>query len=304
MIKTIQRWIYKTVVDGFFSPDCSNYNSLEVRRTCRTKAQGRDKFKAHNIPHAQGLIFLSPFTALRFVKQHGFPVVIKPNLSSFSRGSFFPIKNYWQLWKAMILARIYWPWLVVEEYVAGKNYRITVFDGEVIAASERFEPYVDGDGESTISELMIAENKIRKKMRLYPVMHELLPSKEVIKHLKSQKLNLKSVPKKGERVKLFYRIALSPGGIVKNLDLETVTAKNKQLAIKILDAFEARIFGIDLIMEQGLDVDWDQQKTVVLEVNSRPYMKLHEYPRYGEKPDFTSYYDQLDSLEVSDTDVF
>lgn len=304
MIKTVQRWVYKRVVDGFFSRDCSNYNSLEVRRTCRTKAQGRERFAAHDIPHARGCIFLSPFTALKFVKQYGFPVVVKPNLSSFSRGSFFPIENYGQLWKALILARIYWPWLVIEEYVAGRNYRFTVLDGALLAVSERFEPYVDGDGKSTILELMNAENEIRESMKLYPVIHPLKPSKEVLKYLKSQKLTLQSVPTKGQRVKLFYRIALSPGGIVENIDLQTITPKNAQLAKKVLDTFEARIFGIDIIMEKGPEVDWDKQKTVVLEVNSRPYMKLHEYPRYGEKPDFKAYYDQLDSLEVTDTDVF
>ena len=304
MLKTVQRWFYQTVVNGFFSPDCSNYNSLEVRRTCRTKAQGRTKFAEHDIIHARGCIFLNPFTALKFVKDYGFPVVIKPNLSSFSRGSFFPINSYKELWKAMFLARVYWPWLVIEEYIPGGNYRITACNGQIIAASERFEPYVDGDGVSTIAELMTAENAIRESMKIYPAMHPLMPSKPVLRYLKSQQLNLESVPDKGQRVKLFHRVALAPGGIVKNLELEKITPKNQALAKKILEAFGARIFGIDLIMEKGPYVDWDAQKCAVLEVNSRPYMKLHEYPRYGEKPDLSNYYAELEALEVADTDVF
>ena len=37
-----------------------------------------------------------------------------------------------------------------------------------------------------------------------------------------------------------------------------------------------------------------------IEVNSRPYMKMHHYPRYGEAEDFTSALAELDSLEVAD----
>ena len=72
---------------------CSNYNSLEVRKSCRSKEQARDKFQQGNIPYAKGLIFFNPFAAIRFAKEHGFPLVIKPNVSGFSRGSHFPIRN-------------------------------------------------------------------------------------------------------------------------------------------------------------------------------------------------------------------
>jgi len=304
MTKAIQRWIYKTVVDGFFSPDCSNYNSLAVRRTCRTKSQGRARFAADAIPHAAGAIFINPWKAFSFVKKHGFPVVIKPDLSSFSRGSFFPINNYQELCSAILGAKLYWPKTVIETYIVGDNYRITAYDGKVVAASRRFEPFVDGNGKNTIAQLIDQENKVREAMGIYPVMHPLIADKKVIKYLKKQRLTLESVPKSGERIKLFHRVALSPGGIVENLDLEKVTDKNRALCKKILDLFEAQIFGIDLIMEKGPYVDWDQQKCAVLEVNSRPYMKLHEYPRYGPKPDLSEYYRQLESLAVEDKDVF
>jgi glutathione synthase/RimK-type ligase-like ATP-grasp enzyme len=33
-------------------------------------------------------------------------------------------------------------------------------------------------------------------------------------------------------------------------------------------------------MESGIDIDFDKQKTIFLEVNSRPFLKMHEYPRY------------------------
>jgi hypothetical protein len=39
----------------------------------------------------------------------------------------------------------------------------------------------------------------------------------IIKHLKKQKLTLESIPKKDEEIILFHRVALAPGGTLKNI---------------------------------------------------------------------------------------
>jgi len=43
-------------------------------------------FEQHDFPHAKGDIFYSPFKAISFAKEHGFPLVVKPNVSGYSRG--------------------------------------------------------------------------------------------------------------------------------------------------------------------------------------------------------------------------
>ncbi len=78
---------------------------------------------------------------------------------------------------------------------------------------------------------------------------------------------------------MYHRVSLAPGGVLETIDVDTITPKNKALFIKIIDLFEANIFGIDVIMEKGIDVDYDKQKTIFLEVNSRPYLKMHNFPR-------------------------
>jgi hypothetical protein len=133
---------------------CSNYNSLEVRRGCRSKKQARDKFAAGDIPHAQGTIFFNPFTAIKFAKEHGFPLVIKPNVSGFSRGSHFPIRNNKELWRAIFLAKLWWPTTVVEQYLQGKNYRVVITKAGVISVLQRYPAFIKGDGINTISALI------------------------------------------------------------------------------------------------------------------------------------------------------
>ena len=196
--KAIYAWISKKFMDG-----CSNYNSLEVRKSCRSKEQARDKFKEGGIPHAQGLIFFNPFAAVKFAQQFGFPLVIKPNVSGFSRGSHFPIRNYKELWKAIFLAKCWWPFTVVEQYLEGKNYRVVVANGEVVSVLQRYAPAVKGNGSSTIRELMKIENAIREEMKLYPVISPLKESAQTSAFLAKQGLNFDSVPEEGQRVTYF-----------------------------------------------------------------------------------------------------
>jgi len=63
--KTVYKWISDTFMDG-----CSSYNPLSVRKASRSKKQARDMFQQHDIPHAKGTTFFSPYTAYKFVKEH------------------------------------------------------------------------------------------------------------------------------------------------------------------------------------------------------------------------------------------
>lgn len=297
--KIIYAWISKTLMGG-----CSNYNSLAVRKSCRSKEQARDKFKQGGIPHAQGLIFFNPFSAIKFAKKFGFPLVIKPNVSGFSRGSHFPIRDYKALWKAIFLAKCWWPFTVVEQYLEGKNYRVVVANGEVVSVLQRYAPSVKGDGHSTIRELMQVENAIREKMQLYPVISPLKETPQSRAYLAKQGLNFESIPEAGQRVTLFYRISLAPGGVVEVIKKERLPAVNIALFKNVLDLFDANILGIDVILEKGIEFDYREQQCIFLEVNSRPYLKMHDYPRYGDVEDLSEQMALLDALDITQSDTF
>ncbi|PKF60808.1 cyanophycin synthetase [Psychromonas sp. psych-6C06] len=297
--KIIYAWISKTFMDG-----CSNYNSLQVRKSCRSKKQARDKFKQGGIAHAQGMIFFNPFKAVKFAKKYGFPLVIKPNVSGFSRGSHFPINNYQQLWKAMFFAKCWWPFTVVEQYLQGHNYRVVVANGQIMSVLERYAPFVIGDGQSTIEQLIDVENNTREKMGLYPCMSPLQKGKQTTYFLKKSGYTLTSIPAVDENVTLFYRISLAPGGVVEVIEKTTLPEANQKLFKQVLALFDANILGIDVIMENGINQDHRDQKVIFLEVNSRPYLKMHNYPRYGKAEDLSAHFDALDKLEISQSDIY
>jgi D-alanine-D-alanine ligase-like ATP-grasp enzyme len=297
--KLIYRWISKR-----FMGDCSSYNSLEVRKSCRSKKQAREAFAEGKIPHAKGLIFLSPLKAVGFAKEYGFPLVIKPNVSGFSRGSHFPINNFSELWKAIFLAKLWWPTTVIEQYLEGQNYRVVVVQGKIMSVLQRYAPYVVGNGVDSISSLIDVENTTRQEMNLYPCIHPLQKGKVTRKFIKKKGYKLETVPADGEIVTLFYRISLAPGGVVRTIEQATIPEVNQELFKSVLKLFDANILGIDVILEKGIETDYRDQKCIFLEVNSRPYLKMHNFPRYGAKEDLSSYFEDLDQLDIQQAEFF
>lgn len=261
-------------------------------------------FARHDIPHAKGTLFYNPFTAYKFAREHGFPLCIKPDVSGFSRGSHFPITNYRQLWKAALMVKIWWPGSIIEQYLLGSNYRVLATGDKLVSVIRRYPPFVDGNGYDSIDKLIDDENAIRAQMGLYPTIHPIEKSASVVAYLKLQGKSLNTVPAAGERIYTFNRVALAPGGVVEIIDQNTIPTVNKQLFLKVIKAFEANLFGIDVIFEDSIEKDYRDQKCIFLEVNSRPYTRMHSYPRYGKAENLEHFYKEMDSLVIVDSDTF
>ena len=283
---------------------CSNYNSLQVRKASRSKRQARSMFARHDVPHAKGKLFYNPWTAHQFAKDHGFPLCIKPNVSGFSRGSHFPITNSRELWKAALLVKVWWPGSVVEQYLSGANYRVLATDKELVSVIRRYPPFVDGNGKDSINKLIDDENAVRETMGLFPTIYPIPKSAATTAYLARSGRDLDTVPAQGERVYTYNRIALAPGGVVETIDQASIPAANRELFLRIIKAFDARLFGIDVIFEEGIEKDFREQRCIFLEVNSRPYTRMHSFPRYGQNENLQAFYEEMDALTVADADTF
>ena len=300
-------WIKKTLYAGinrWFVRGCTNYNSLEVRRSCRSKEQARSLFARHKVPHAQGLVFINPLRAFRFAREHGFPLVVKPNVGGFSRGSHFPITSYRQLLKAVLLVKIWWPVSVVERYLKGHNYRVLVANGEVVSVLHRHPPQVTGNGKDSIATLIDKENLVRQQMGLLPCMSLLKKNTAARRFLARSGYAFSTILAQGEIACLSPRIALKPGGTVDTLPVDQMADDTRELMCRLLGLFKANILGIDIIMEKGIEHSYKSQDCILLEVNSRPYVKMHNYPRRGEKQDLSTCLQKLESLDLTGSDTF
>ncbi len=193
---------------------------------------------------------------------------------------------------------------MIEQYLAGRNYRVVVVKDEIMSVIRRYPPFVVGDGQAAINELIERENRKREEMQLYPVMHPIQKNRKTARFLKKSHLTFASVPAEGQVVYLHNRVALAPGGIVETLDTGIIHKDNLDLFLKIAPWFGANILGIDAIFEKGIHIPYTEQRAIFLEVNSRPYLKMHHFPRYGEKQDLQRFYDILESLDITNKDIF
>lgn len=302
-MRKLKALIYAWISERYMH-DCSNFNTLTVRKGCRSKAQGRAIFEKNNVPHACGMIFLWPWSAHRFARQHGFPLVIKPNVSGYSRGSYFPIYNYRELYRAIFRAKVWWPTTVIEQYLKGANYRVLTEANGLISVIRRYPPFVIGNGQDTIETLIDTENETRRQMNLYPTIYPIAKNHKAIQHLGKQNLGLSSIPEKDQHVEIFHRVALAPGGAIETIDQNTIPDENKTLFMQVVNMFGANVLGIDVIFEKGIETPHSEQKCIFIEVNSRPYINMHHYPRYGKVEDFSAALAQLEQLDINDKDIF
>ena len=299
----MKKLIHK-IIAKYFLPGCSDYNSVDVRRACRSKVQSREIFERNNLPYAKGESFFTPMKAFKFANTHGFPLVIKPNVGGFSRGAHFPIKDKSHLLKASIFVKIWWPISIVEEYLLGKNYRVVVTKDGIMSILRRYPPFVIGDGKSNIEELITMENKIRKDMKLYPIVKDIPINSPIKNYLAKQSLSLNSVITENSKVYLHNKISLKMGSSVEIIDKDRLSISNKEKLIKLLNSVNANILGIDVICKDGLEVDFDKQECIFLELNSRPFLAMHDKPRFGKIEDLSNFHDNLEKTKVDNRDIF
>jgi D-alanine-D-alanine ligase-like ATP-grasp enzyme len=296
--------LFHQLIAKIFLSNCSDYNSLALRRACRSKAQARAVFEKLQLPYAQGDTFLTPIKAFNFAKKHGFPLVVKPNVGGFSRGAHFPITHKMALFKASILVKIWWPVSIIEQHLQGKNYRVVMTKFGLMSILRRHPPFVIGNGKNNISELIDAENQIRLDMDLTPIIQSIPKNNAIKNYLKQQKLHLNSVPNDQQRIYLHQKISLNLGASVEVVDKNKISQQNKNDLEQVLSYFNGNILGIDVICAQGIEVDFKAQKSIFLELNSRPFLKMHDKPRYGAPEDLSFFYQKLNQLSIQDHEKF
>lgn len=164
--------------------------------------------------------------------------------------------------------------VLIEEFAKGMEYRFLVVDGKCLSVAHRRAASVVGDGKSTIKELMIEKsNEYWHRLVGSPLKMD-LPLEE---HLKSQGYNYDSIISKGKRVFLRTNSNCSSGG--ESVDYtEKMPLKFKKIAEKAAKAFDAKICGVDIIVE-----DFNKDNYSIVEINDNPGYSISEWPYDGKE---------------------
>ena len=210
---------------------------------------------------------------LRFAKRIGFPVIVKPNSGSQGVGVAL-VHNEQEFSRAMKLIFKNDKVALVQKPVRGKDYRVVVLDKTIISAYERIPLSVVGNGRSTIRQLLVQKARgFRASGRDTSIN---IKDSRIANKLRQQKLNLHSIPRRGEHVFLLDNANLSSGG--DSIDVTSVIHPEfKRLAINLTRDMGLRLCGVDLMIRGGISEQ--PKKYWVLEINAAP--GLDHYVKTG-----------------------
>jgi D-alanine-D-alanine ligase-like ATP-grasp enzyme len=172
----------------------------------------------------------------------------------------------------------YYEQLIIEEFHGKLNsYRVLVFKRRVIGIVQRFPATVFGDGVHSIEELVVLENKHRKAISDF--LGPIVLDDECTIRLNELNINQDYIPSIGEKIVLAYTSNATRGGTYKSL-ANQICKENRKLMIKVASILNLGLAGIDLECTD-INTPISQSHGVVIEVNHRPSIRIHELPLTG-----------------------
>ncbi|MFC3928557.1 bifunctional glutamate--cysteine ligase GshA/glutathione synthetase GshB [Streptococcus caprae] len=220
-----------------------------------------------------------------FHRVKGRPIVIKPKSTNFGLGiSIFEegTTDQADFLEAVRLALLEDKEVMVEDFMAGTEYRFFVLGGETRAVLLRVPANVTGDGKSTVAQLIEAknDNPLRGDGKSTPLKKIELGDLEVLQ-LKAQGLRADSIVPEGQKVYLRANSNISTGG--DSIDMtDEVHPSYKEIAVAITKAMQAEVCGVDFIIPDiHLPAETSPTSYGIIEANFNPMMMMHIFPAYG-----------------------
>ncbi|WP_160693214.1 bifunctional glutamate--cysteine ligase GshA/glutathione synthetase GshB [Clostridium sp. C2-6-12] len=210
------------------------------------------------------------------------PIVIKPKSTNFGIGIsiFKDGADEESIIKAFEIAFKNDSTVLLEEFIEGKEYRFLVIDDKVVGILHRVPANVKGDGVKSITELV--EEKNQDPLRGY---HYVTPLEKIKLDenaelfLKQQNKYFDYIPSKEEVVYLRENSNISTGG--DSIDYtDDIPEKFKKIAVAAAKAVNARICGVDMMIEDYRD---ENSSYAIIELNFNPAIHIHCYPYKGEE---------------------
>jgi cyanophycin synthetase len=210
----------------------------------------------------------------------GYPIVIKPLDGNHGRGITIDIQNWEEAEVAYDAARQISRSIIVERYYKGRDHRVLVVDGKVVAVAERVPAHVVGDGRSTIAELIEETNKDPNRGEGHDkVLTKIELDRTSYQLLERQGYTLDSVLAKDEICYLRATANLSTGGIAVDRTDE-IHPENVWLAQRIVKIIGLDIAGIDIVTSD-ISRPLREVDGVIVEVNAAPGFRMHVAPSQG-----------------------
>ncbi|MBD2450586.1 cyanophycin synthetase [Nostoc sp. FACHB-152] len=253
---------------------------LGVELACDKEATKRI-LAAAGVPVPRGTVinFLDDLEeAIEYVG--GYPIVIKPLDGNHGRGITIDIRNWEEAEAAYEAARQVSRSIIVERYYVGRDHRVLVVDGKVVAVAERVPAHVVGDGRSTVAELIEETNKDPNRGDGHDkVLTKIELDRTSYQLLERQGHTLNTVLPKGTICYLRATANLSTGGIAVDRTDE-IHPETIWMAQRVVKTIGLDIAGLDVVTTD-ISRPLREVDGVIVEVNAAPGFRMHVAPSVG-----------------------
>ena len=248
----------------------TSWVNTRCRIYSKNKQLAKTVFEILNLPHPKSIVFHHPFeqSVQDFFKPQQL-YVCKPLHGKEGKGVCMNIDSLEMLQHCWETHKNAYDLFMLEEQKKGKDVRLLVIKGRIIAACNRIPAYVTGNGKDNLQALIEKRQKFLSE-RYDNVFLTINEDSQYL--IAKQNLSFDAIPKKGKRIQLRSIANINSGGVA--FDITEELHPNYQKWVNLICTYlKQDYFGIDII---STDFTKDpQQNGCIIELNSRPMWGLH-----------------------------
>ncbi len=252
----------------------THWTSLISQKLSHDKTEALDLMRRRGLPVTFHDQTRSVKEAVQSAERIGYPVVVKPHNAAFGLGVSLDLPDGSAVARAWQLAAKHSPIVLVERQIPGRDHRIFLIEGKVIAVAERRYASVDGDGRSRIRDLVTRLNEDpRRGAKASSWMVKVDCDDEMDAVLSNQGYSLDSVPADGTTVRLRRVPSMSQGGY--SVDVSAmIHPDNVTIAEWAAQLFDIDLCGIDFV-SPDISVSYKENGGAICEINCSPALSPH-----------------------------
>jgi cyanophycin synthetase len=249
------------------------------------------------VPVPEGSVATSPAEAAEAFTRIGRPVVIKPRDGNHGPNVIVGVTSATDAIDAYRRGSVTGPAVIVEEYVAGTDYRVLIVDGRMVAAARLRPASVTGDGRHDIAALVALANADPRRGEGHErPLTRIVLDRQSLAHLAGQGRHPGSVPAAGEVVTLRRNANLSTGGTPADVtdlvhpDVAAMCCRAAAAAGLDVCGVDVRLADIAAPIQAGTEACSGTSRPAssagaVIELNASPGLRMHLQPSAGRRRD-------------------
>ncbi len=249
---------------------------LNMRKNWDDKFLLKTEFSKRNIPvpaYFQFPIFF-PQNLENIFSKFEKPIIVKPRVGSRGRHTVTNIHTLDQFRVGVNVAKKLCAYLVAEEHLFGYVCRATFVKGKLMGFYRGAAPFVTGDGEKTIRELILEKDKNRRKR-----VEKVLINQEIEDYILRSGFGLEDILPDKFRLFLTHRTGRLFGGATREM-LDELHPSFVPILTEAAKTVELSVIGFDCIVPDPTK-DANTQKWGIIECNTLPFIDLHYYALEG-----------------------